>query len=168
MKKRKIFREKTQSSFKYKNKKEDHFQMKAGDGYDLQGNTNGIKYKAPPAHTEDSTQQSINPKDKKGDDLRESMKTVEDTASTCIKEDKNADNLGENSGDEVDDMVSHTNVQQESGNDLKGNTNGVHDTAQPVDTEDSNQQSINAKDKYGDILIESIQSQIQHYPAIMY
>ena len=94
----------------------------------------------------------------KGDDLRESTKTVEDMESTCIKEDKNANTLGENSGDEVDDMVSHTNVQQESGNDLKGNTNGVQDKAQPVDTKDSNQQSINAKDKEGDVLIESIQT----------
>ena len=158
LKKRKIFREKAQSSFEYKNKKEDHFQMEAEDGYDLQGNTNGVKYKAPPVDTEDTTQESVNPKDKKGDDVRVSRKTVENTASTCNKEDKNADSMGENSRDEVDDMVSHINVQQESGNDLKGNSNGVQDKTQLADTEDSNQQSINAMDKEGDVLIESIQT----------
>ena len=55
-------------------------------------------------------------------------------------------------------MVSHTNVQQECGDDLKGNTSGVEDKVQPVNTVDSNRESINAKDKEGEELRESMQT----------
>lgn len=117
-----------------------------------------VAYKVPLAHTEDSTKESINEKDKKGDELRQSARIVEDMASSSNDEKKNADNLAENSGDEVDDVVSHTNVQQECGDDLKGNTSGVKDKVQPVNTVDSNCDSINAKDKEGEELRESMQT----------
>ena len=62
-------------------------------------------------------------------------------------------------------MVSHTNVQQECGDNLKGNTSGVEDKVQPVNTADSNRENINAKDKEGKELRESMQT-IAESPSI--
>ena len=88
----------------------------------------------PPAHTEKSTGESVDAKDKERNYLRENTQTKEDTGSISNNEGNNAGNLGENSRDEVDDMVSHKNLQHECRDDLKGNTSGVEDKVRPVDT----------------------------------
>ena len=111
MKKRNIIKEKAQTSVKYKTKKEDHFQMETEEG---------IVCKAPRAHTKKSTGECVDAKDKERDDLRENTQREEDTASISNNEGNNAGNLCENSRDEVDDMVSHKNLQHECGDDLKG------------------------------------------------
>ena len=149
MKKRNINKEKARTSVKYKNKKEDHCQMETREG---------IACKAPPAHTEKSTGESVDAKDKERDDLRENTQIEEDTASISNNEGNNAGNLCQNSRDEVDDMVSHKNLQHECGDDLKGNTSGVEDKVRPVHTKDNNREIINSKDKEGNDLIESMQT----------
>ena len=116
MKKRNINKEKARTSVKYKTKKEDHFQMETEEG---------IVCKVPLAHTEKSTGESVDAKDKERNYLRENTQTKEDTGSISNNEGNNAGNLGENSRDEVDDMVSHKNLQHECRDDLKGNTSGV-------------------------------------------
>ena len=149
MKKRNINKEKARTSVKYKNKKEDHCQMETGEG---------IACKVQPAHTENSTGESVDAKDKERDDLRENTQIEEDTASISNNKGHNACNLGQNSREEVDDMVSLKHLQHECGDDLKGNTSGVEDKARPVDTKDNNREIINSKDKEGNDLIESMQT----------
>ena len=97
MKKRNINKEKARTSVKYKTKKEDHFQMETEEG---------IVCKVPLAHTEKSTGESVDAKVKERDNLRENTQIEKDTASISNNEGNNAGNLGENSRDEVDDMVS--------------------------------------------------------------